>query len=159
MFANCADGTMPVTTAATTTYSTAHMQSDTMMPMGKSRFGFFTSSAAEDTESNPMNAKNITAAAPNTPFQPLGMNGCQFAGVTWNTPTPITSSTTITLIATMTLLMRADSRTPTDSSAVIAIITRKAGRLKKVSCPGIVPGAADNATGNATPNPDSSDCK
>src|ERR1700761_1160971 len=117
IFANCADGTIPVTTAATATYSTAHTPSDAMIPIGKSRFGSFTSSAAEDTESNPINAKNITAAAPNTPFQPFGMNGCQFAGVTWNTPTPITSSTTITLIATMMLLIRADSRMPTDSSA------------------------------------------
>jgi hypothetical protein len=70
---------MPVTTAATATYSTAHTTSDAMMPIGRSRFGFFTSSAADDTESNPMNAKNITAAAPNTPDQPFGMNGCQFA--------------------------------------------------------------------------------
>jgi hypothetical protein len=53
-----------------------------MMPMGRSRLGFFTSSAADDTESKPMNAKNMMAAAPNTPDQPFGMNGCQFAGVT-----------------------------------------------------------------------------
>src|SRR5580698_219031 len=142
MLANCADGTIPVTTAATATYSTAHTPSDAMMPTGKSRFGFFTSSAAEDTESKPMNAKNITAAAPNTPFQPFGMNGCQFAGVTWNTPTPITISTTVTLIATITLFTRADSLIPIDSSDVIAIITRNAGRLNSVKCPGTAPGAA-----------------
>src|SRR4051812_20590426 len=159
MFANLADGTMPVTTAATATYSTAHTASDAMMPIGRSRLGSFTSSAADDTESKPMNAKNMTAAAPNTPFQPFGMNGCQLAGVTWNTPTPITSSTTVTLIATMTLLMRADSRTPTDNSAVIAIITRNAGRLKNVSWPGSAPGAAVSATGNDTPKPDSNDCR
>src|ERR1700761_1498194 len=159
MFANCAYGTMPVTTAATATYSTAHTPSDAMMPTGRSRFGFFTSSAADDTASNPMNAKNITAAAPNTPFQPFGMNGCQFAGVTWNTPTAITSSTTTTLIATIRLFTRVDSRTPTDSSAVIAIITRKAGRLNSVWTPGTAPGAAVSASGSETPKPCSSDCR
>src|SRR5471032_1655788 len=129
------------------------------MPIGKSRFGFFTSSAADDTESKPINAKNITAAAPNTPFQPLGMNGCQFAGVTWNTPTPITISTTATLIATITLFTRADSLIPIDSSDVIAIMTRNAGRLNSVKCPGTAPGAAVSATGNEMPKPDSSDCR
>ncbi len=133
MLANCADGTIPVTTAATATYSTAHTPSEAMMPIGRSRFGSFPSSAAEETESKPINAKNITAAAPNTPFQPFGMNGCQFAGVTWNTPTAITSSTTTTLMATMMLFTRVDSRTPIDSSVVITIITRNAGRLKNVA--------------------------
>src|ERR1700709_2389428 len=121
MLANCIAGTMPVTTAATATYNTAHTASDEIIPIGKSRFGFFTSSAADDTESKPINAKNITAAAPSTPLQPLGMNGCQFAGVTWNTPTPITISTTATLIATMMLFTRADSLMPVESRAVITI--------------------------------------
>src|ERR1700761_9474377 len=159
ILANCADGMMPVTTAATATYSTAHTPSEAIMPIGRSRFGFFTSSAADDTESKPINAKNITAAATNTPDQPFGMNGCQFAGVTWNTPTAITSSTTMTLIATIRLLTRVDSRTPTDSSVVMAIITRNAGRLNSVVWPGSAPGAAVSATGSESPKPDSSDCR
>src|ERR1700744_4233301 len=108
---NCAAGT----TAATATYSTVHAASDEMMPMGKSRRGFFTSSAADDTESKPMNAKNMIADAPNTPDQPFGRNGCQFAGWTWNTPTTTTSRTTVTLIATITLLTRVDSLMPMDN--------------------------------------------
>src|SRR5579864_3204092 len=159
ILANCADGTMPVTTAATATYSTAQTPSEAMMPIGRSRFGFFTSSAADDTESKPINAKNITAAAPKTPCQPFGINGCQFAGVTWNTPTAITSNTTTTLMATMMLFTRVDSRTPIDSSVVMAIITRNAGRLKSVSCPGSAPGAAVSATGSDSPNPSSNDCR
>src|SRR5579863_536782 len=153
IFANCADGTIPVTTAATATYRTAQTASDAMIPIGMSRFGLPTSSAADDTASNPMNAKNITAAAPNTPLRPCGMNGCQLAGVTWNTPTAITSSTTVTLITTMMLFTRVDSRTPTDSSAVITNITRNAGRLKSVATPGSAPGAAVSATGSEMPKP------
>lgn len=159
MFAYWADGTMPVATAATVTYSTAHTASDAMMPIGRSRFGFFTSSAADDTASKPMNAKNITAAAPNTPFQPCGMNGFQFAGVTWNKPTAITSSTTDTLMNTMMLLMRVDSRMPIDSSVVITIITRNAGRLNHVTTPGTAPGAAVSTVGSVSPKPCSSDCR
>src|ERR1700709_2950920 len=132
MFANCIAGTMPVPTAAPARYNTAQTASDEMIPIGKSRLGFLTSSAADDTESKPINAKNMTAAAPNTPLQPLGMNGCQFSGVTWNTPTPITISTTATLIATIMLFTRADSLIPIDSSDVITIITRNAGRLNNV---------------------------
>src|ERR1700722_19632800 len=153
MLANCADGTIPVTTAATATYSTAHTPSDAMMPIGRSRFGSFASSAADDTEPKPINAKNITAAAPNTPFQPFGMNGCQFAGVTWNTPTPITITTTATLIATITLFTRADSLIPIDNSDVITIITRNAGKLNNVKCPGTAPGAAVRIVGSPMPKP------
>src|ERR1700721_1218192 len=101
-----------------------------------------------------MNAKNMMAAAPNTPDQPFGMNGCQFAGVTWNTPTATTSRTTVTLIATITLLTRVDSLMPMDNSAVIAIITRNAGRLNSVNSPGTAPGAAVSTVGSDSPKPD-----
>jgi hypothetical protein len=45
---------MPERTAATERYNTVHTTSDAMMPIGKSRFGFFASSAVVDTASKPM---------------------------------------------------------------------------------------------------------
>ena len=52
-----------------------------IIPIGKSRFGFFVSSAVVETASNPMKAKNTIAAPPITPPKPLGMNGCQLRRV------------------------------------------------------------------------------
>ncbi len=51
------------------------------MPIGKSRCGFFASSAVVDTASKPMYAKKTTAAAAITPEKPYGMNGDQFVGL------------------------------------------------------------------------------
>ena len=58
-----------------------------------------------------------------------GMNGCQFAGLTYMNPNPITSITIATLMYTMTLLNRADSLMPITSSVVIAATSITAGRL------------------------------
>ena len=69
------------------------------------------------------------------------------------------SSTTPTLMATMMLFRRADSRTPQPSMAVRASMMTRAGRLMKVVTPGSAPGAAVSATGRAMPKPDSSDWK
>jgi hypothetical protein len=63
------------------------------------------------------------------------------------------------LIATITLFTRVDSLMPMDKSAVIAIITRKAGRLNSVNSPGTAPGAAVSTVGSDTPNPESNDCR
>ena len=52
------------------------------MPMGRSRCGFFVSSAVVETASNPMKAKNTMAAPLITPVNPFGANGCQFVGCT-----------------------------------------------------------------------------
>ncbi len=49
------------------------MASDARMPIGRSRCGFFVSSAAVATTSKPMNAKNTSAAPvkmPATPKEP-----------------------------------------------------------------------------------------
>ncbi len=70
-------------------YSTVQSASDPSMPIGRSRCGFFASCAAVETASNPMYAKNITAAPRSTPLHPKcpntpvlgGMNGCQLAGL------------------------------------------------------------------------------
>src|SRR5690606_24784877 len=122
--ANSANGTMPVMIAATLTYSTAQTASDPMMPIGRSRRGLRTSSAAEVTASKPMKAKNTSAAALNTPEAPKGANGCQLAGSTCQTPTAMNSSTTLVLMMTIRLLMRADSRTPCDTTQGIDKIGR-----------------------------------
>jgi len=45
---------MPVTTRATAQYSTVQMTSEAMMPIGRSRCGFFDSSAVVATTSKPM---------------------------------------------------------------------------------------------------------
>ena len=47
-------GTIPVSTTATAMYRTVHTIKVAMMPMGKSRCGLRASSAAVETESNPM---------------------------------------------------------------------------------------------------------
>ncbi len=135
------------------------MISEPMMPIGRSRAGFLTSSAAEVTASKPMKAKNTSAAALITPVMPYGMYGCQFSGLTWPTPTAMNSSTTLILMITITLFRRADSRMPSDSRNVMAIMIRKAGRLNRVSTPGRAPGAAVSASGSTRPKPDSSDWK
>ncbi len=152
-------GTMPVMIAATTTYRMVQMISEPMMPIGRSRAGFLTSSAAEVTASKPMKAKNTSAAALITPVMPYGMYGCQFSGLTWPTPTAMNSSTTLILMITITLFRRADSRMPSDSRNVMAIMIRNAGRLNRVSTPGRAPGAAVSASGSTRPKPDSSDWK
>ena len=48
------NGTMPVTTSDTSTYSVVQMASEPKMPMGMSRWGFLVSSAAVATTSKPM---------------------------------------------------------------------------------------------------------
>ena len=47
-------GISPVSARAIATYSTVQMMSDAMMPIGMSRCGFFASSDAVLTASNPM---------------------------------------------------------------------------------------------------------
>ncbi|MNT16274.1 hypothetical protein D3C72_1513670 [compost metagenome] len=157
--ANFANGTMPVMMAATTTYSTVHTASEPMMPIGRSRRGLRTSSAAEVTASKPIKAKNTSAAALKMPAKPNGANGCQLAGCTCHTPTAINSSTTPILTATIRLLMRVDSRTPYDTTQVMASMIRHAGRFSMDFTPGTEPGAAVSAAGSFSPKPAISDWK
>ena len=83
-----------------------------IIPIGKSRFGFFVSSAVVETASNPMKAKKTIAAPPITPPKPLGMNGCQLVGLTMKDPKAITKTTTASLMRTMVVLAVALSRMP-----------------------------------------------
>jgi len=58
------------------------MPSDPIIPLGTSFCGFFTSSAAVLTASNPKKAKKTIAAPEVTPFNPNGINGIQLTGFT-----------------------------------------------------------------------------
>ncbi len=69
MFTSC-QGTMPVRMPATMMYSTVQTRSETMMPIGKSRCGFFASCAVVETASKPMYAKNMYAAPAPMPEKP-----------------------------------------------------------------------------------------
>ena len=62
--------TIPVTTSDTATYSSAQIASDRKIPSGRSRWGFFASSALVATMSKPMNAKNTSAAPLKIPADP-----------------------------------------------------------------------------------------
>src|SRR5450631_50348 len=62
--------TMPVTTSETATYKVVQIASEPRMPRGMSRCGFLVSSAAVATMSNPMNAKNTSAAPVKIPLIP-----------------------------------------------------------------------------------------
>src|SRR5215831_1226853 len=124
--------------AATMMYRSVQMSSEAMMPIGRSRCGFFASCAAVDTASNPMYAKKTTPApvvtppqpnAPRTPGVAGGMKGCQFAGTTACAAAAMKRMTTATLISTMMSLTDADSLMPITSSVVTIATTMTAGRL------------------------------
>src|SRR5215813_839746 len=137
--------TMPVNTPATEMYSSVQISSDTMMPIGKSRCGFFASCAVVDTASNPMYAKKMYAAPAPIPPNPYGAKLCQSlphdAVETYLAPSPITNSTTETLITTIVALKLALSLMPMHSTKVMISAMTNAGRLKPISNPKIV-GAA-----------------
>src|ERR1700679_1574833 len=132
-------GTIPVSTAAIAIYSTVHTTSDAMIPIGKSRCGFFASCAVVLTASNPMYAKNMYADAALIPAKPIGANVPQsvpqFEVCTYFEPSAITNSTTLTLIKTMPALNRALSWIPTTKIAVMVRAMQKAGKLNPTSTP------------------------
>ncbi len=73
---------MPVITMQTSTYSTVQIASEPMMPRGRSRCGFFASSAVVATTSNPMNAKNTSDAPETRPITP-NVDGVN-PNIAWN---------------------------------------------------------------------------
>jgi hypothetical protein len=85
------------------------------------------------------------------------MNGTQFAVATYPTPAMRNTRTTATLMATIMLLKRADSRIPRISSAEMTMTMPNAGRLNQAltSLPSgrltRVPGAAVSSAGIAIP--------
>ena len=108
------------------------------MPIGRSRWGFFDSSALVATTSKPMKAKNTSAApakippTPNAPGEiPMswasvvpelppgagldpdgGMNGCRFFECTYDRPAMMTRPMIASLIATITALTVLEVRIP-----------------------------------------------
>ena len=106
------------------------MTSEAMMPNGTSCLGLRHSSAAVETESNPMYVKNTIAPPVRTPWNPLGAKGFQFATETKRDAAirKITMATSFT--ATMKLFAPALSRMPITRITVSIITTRNPGRLK-----------------------------
>src|SRR5947208_737537 len=107
------------------------------MPTGMSFCGLRASCAATDTASNPIYAKKITPAPRSTPLQPYspnepafgGINGCQFAELTYAAPPRMTMITTPTLTMTIAVLTLADSLMPITIRMVTAAVIITAGRL------------------------------
>ena len=64
------NGTIPVKTNVTTIYNNVEITMEPIIPFGISFFGFFTSSAAMLTASNPRKAKKTKAAPLKTPEKP-----------------------------------------------------------------------------------------
>src|SRR5580698_490965 len=62
----------PVSTTATPIYNSVQTMRVARMPIGTSRCGFLHSSAAVDTESNPIYVKKIIEPPVSTPDHPLG---------------------------------------------------------------------------------------
>src|ERR1700681_4738516 len=140
IFTSC-QCTMPVKIPATAIYKTVQISSDAIIPIGKSRCGFFASCAVVETASNPIYAKNMYAAPTLIPLKPIGAKLCQslpqFATDTYREPNPMTNSTTETLITTIVELNRALSLMPTTRIAVMTSAMTKAGKLKPISVPKI----------------------
>src|ERR1700757_2857956 len=79
---------------------------------------------------------------------PAGLVGVTQLPVRTNhTPATMKTTTMATLITTMAVLMRADSCTPTTSSAVTAMMTAIAGTLSTASVACQTPCAASYANG------------
>ncbi len=79
------------------------------------------------------------------------MNGDQFSGLTNVKPAAMKNSTAASLMATITALKRALSRTPTTSSPVMNSTMIAAGRL--ITAPSVAQGDAVIHTGRCRPKP------
>ena len=79
------------------------------------------------------------------------MNGDQLSGLTNVNPAAMKNRTAASLMATITALNRALSRTPTTSSAVMASTMRAAGRL--IRAPSVAHGDAVIHSGRCSPKP------
>src|SRR5665213_3508789 len=116
--------TTPTATAVTAMNSTAPIASDPMIARGTSRAGLRASSLATVTVSNPIYAKNTSAALLTMPPSPSGANGWYAPGRT-APARPSTNATSATnWITTSPTFVPADSRIPIASrtaSSTIAI--------------------------------------
>src|ERR1700722_13592442 len=121
---------MPRSPMETPIYSTVQTISEAMMPKGKSRCGFFASSAAVETESNPMYVKKKKAPPVTTPLNPDGGDGFPVLVCISDPPTTRKIRIAPILMATITLLASADSRIPRTNKTVRMKMMRNAGKLK-----------------------------
>src|SRR5438128_8978586 len=167
-------GISPVRTSPMATYSTVQTISDAMMPRGMSRCGFFASSAAVLTASNPMYEKKMIAAPTLMPFNPFGakLGVVHSSGRMYLSPTNRNNPMIPTLIATITVFTRADSLVPMTRSQVMRATIASAGRLKTIGMgprcgaaassagsPSAVRKWVTNQRGSSTPRPLSSEAK
>mmetsp|Transcript_21623 Transcript_21623/g.52773 ORF Transcript_21623/g.52773 Transcript_21623/m.52773 type:complete len:209 (+) Transcript_21623:263-889(+) len=134
--------TMSVSTADTATYSTVTMTSDAMTPMGKSRFGFFASSAEHATASKPTNAKNTMAVPPSTPSTPYGRKLAQLGGSMNAQPAPMQKSTATSVITTTTLFMIEFTLAPIATTIVSSVSMMSAKKLS------LMPSGASTSMGS-----------
>src|SRR5947208_12247802 len=105
-----------------------------MMPRGISRCGFLASSEAVLTASNPMYEKKMIAAPTLIPLRPFGakLGVVHSAGLMYLSPTIKNMAMMPTLIATITVLTRADSLVPMTRSQVMKATMASAGRVNTI---------------------------
>src|SRR5438270_12043200 len=85
-----------------------------------------------------------------TPGQPLGTNGCQFAGWMYAAPAKMNARMAAIFSNTMMLLVSADSRIPRTSTTVKIMTIRNAGQLNPKCQPSLnngLPCRSDNPLG------------
>jgi len=128
---------MPVSTAVTVTYSTTQMSSEMRIPRGIVFCGLIVSCAVVTSASNPIYAKNTTAAPRNIPLHPKCPNSSVFSGIygtqlevsTYDNPEPINSNMTITFTTTNTLFSLEEFFVPSRWNAVSRTMMQTAGKL------------------------------
>src|SRR5207247_1195156 len=167
-------GISPVRTRPMATYSSVHTINDAMMPRGISRCGFLASSEAVLTASNPMYEKKMIAAPTLIPLRPFGakLGVVHSAGLMYLSPTIKNMAMMPTLIATITVLTRADSLVPMTRSQVMSATMASAGRLNTIGMgprcgaaasragsPKAVRRSVTSQRGRSTPSPRSSESK
>ena len=131
------------------------------MASGRSRSGCRASSLPVDTASNPMKAKNMIAAAEVTALAPCGRNGWKFAVLKLNIAMTMKNVRITSLTTTMTMFVRALSRTPRTRTNVIARTMNTAGRLNtppsdgdaEIACGSLKPKAASKNALRLPPQP------
>ena len=77
----------------------------------------------------------MRAAPVRIPAQPLGENGCQFAGLTYRAPTTMKNTRMMSFRTTMPVLNRADSLIPMTSTHVSRSVIAAAGRFSTMGIP------------------------
>ncbi len=117
-------------------YKIVHTTNVAMIPRGKSRCGFLHSSAAVETESNPMYVKNTSDPPVKIPGQPFGAYGCQFAGLMNRDANPTNTRIATIFSSTMILFVSADSLIPRTRITVSSITIMNAGQLNPKCHPG-----------------------